>query len=482
MVLRMVGMEGASRDRPERSGRIAHGLRRPARTPPDPPARGGRRPRANRADARPLARHASRRSWTSSAPRRSARTASPGSPAARSSACSPASASPSRASTVRLGDGLDIELDLDGRLRRAGRRGRPPGRLGRPLRAPADARARGPPAGHPRRRAAGPARRRAARPVVPADPDADPAARPRRQRDGRRLMARRACDGAGLLEAFRAAVANLEAHVDEINALNVYPVPDGDTGSNMLRDGPGRARGGGGRRRPAGRAGRGGDQLRGADGRARQLRASSPARSSAAWPRASAARRRFNGLDLAHALSEGAKTAYGAVAKPVEGTILTVIRESAAAAVAAAERDDDIETVLGGDASTPPRSRSPGRRPCSRSCARPASSTRAGRASTGCSRGRCSTSSGRRRRPAARDADAGAGRQAVDARRPRRRGLRLRDDVPAPAERRRQPLDVDAIRDHLESIGESVLVAGDAPGAQGPRPQRAPGPRRSATA
>src|SRR5688500_11005782 len=47
-------------------------------------------------------------------------------------------------------------------------------------------------------------------------------------------MARRACDGAGPLEAFRAAVANLEAHVDEINALNVYPVPDGDTGSNML--------------------------------------------------------------------------------------------------------------------------------------------------------------------------------------------------------------------------------------------------------
>ena len=55
---------------------------------------------------------------------------------------------------------------------------------------------------------------------------------------------------------------------------------------------------------------------------------------------------RFNGLDLAHALSLGAKTAYGAVAKPVEGTILTVIRESADAAVKAAERDNDIETVL----------------------------------------------------------------------------------------------------------------------------------------
>ena len=47
-------------------------------------------------------------------------------------------------------------------------------------------------------------------------------------------MTRRSCDGAGLLAAFRAAVANLEAHVDEINALNVFPVPDGDTGSNMV--------------------------------------------------------------------------------------------------------------------------------------------------------------------------------------------------------------------------------------------------------
>ena len=46
-------------------------------------------------------------------------------------------------------------------------------------------------------------------------------------------MARRSCDGKGLLDAFRAAVANLEAYVDEINGLNVYPVPDGDTGSNM---------------------------------------------------------------------------------------------------------------------------------------------------------------------------------------------------------------------------------------------------------
>jgi dihydroxyacetone kinase-like predicted kinase len=47
-------------------------------------------------------------------------------------------------------------------------------------------------------------------------------------------MTRRAGDGAGLLAAFRAAVDNLADHVDEVNALNVFPVPDGDTGSNML--------------------------------------------------------------------------------------------------------------------------------------------------------------------------------------------------------------------------------------------------------
>ncbi len=42
------------------------------------------------------------------------------------------------------------------------------------------------------------------------------------------------CDGAALLAALDAATARLAANVDEVNALNVYPVPDGDTGTNML--------------------------------------------------------------------------------------------------------------------------------------------------------------------------------------------------------------------------------------------------------
>src|SRR5881392_3096802 len=41
-------------------------------------------------------------------------------------------------------------------------------------------------------------------------------------------------DGAQLLAALTAAARWLEAHADEVNALNVFPVPDGDTGTNMV--------------------------------------------------------------------------------------------------------------------------------------------------------------------------------------------------------------------------------------------------------
>ena len=170
---------------------------------------------------------------------------------------------------------------------------------------------------------------------------------------------------------------------------------------------------------------------------------------------------RFNGLDLAHALSEGARTAYGAVAKPVEGTILTVIRESAAAAVTTAERDADIETVLGATLER-------------RGTVRGEDADAAGHPA----RGR----RGRLRRPGALPALPGR----AAPRRPEVAGRRGRAalDGPAPAPKVStlvahadegfgyetmfllQPngsgsLDVDAIRDHLESIGESVLVAGD---------------------
>jgi dihydroxyacetone kinase-like predicted kinase len=47
-------------------------------------------------------------------------------------------------------------------------------------------------------------------------------------------VSRTTAGGEGLLAAFASCVAHLAAHADEVNALNVFPVPDGDTGSNML--------------------------------------------------------------------------------------------------------------------------------------------------------------------------------------------------------------------------------------------------------
>ena len=157
-------------------------------------------------------------------------------------------------------------------------------------------------------------------------------------------MVRLACDGAGFLEAVRAAVANLEANVDEINALNVFPVPDGDTGSNMAatcREMLGYVRDESSVEAVAERLREG--ALFGARGNSGVI-LSQVVRGLA---EGFAGKRRFNGLDLAHALALASTAAYGAVPRPVEGTMLTVIREASAVAVETAERSNDLEAVLG---------------------------------------------------------------------------------------------------------------------------------------
>ena len=272
-------------------------------------------------------------------------------------------------------------------------------------------------------------------------------------------MARRACDGAGLLDAFRAAVDNLEAHVDEVNALNVYPVPDGDTGSNMLAtvkaalDEAESVAG-----EPAGRvaAAISFGALMGARGNSGVI----TSQIFRGLAEGLGGKRRFNGLDLAHALSEGAKTAYGAVAKPVEGTILTVIRESADAAVLAAELDNDIETVLA--ATVDAGEKSVARTPSLLAILREAGVVDSGgqglyrlfqgallhlvgRAPAGAARDRAHAGAGAKASTLVAHADEGFGYETMYLLQPNGAGA----------------LDVDAIRDHLESIGESVLVAGD---------------------
>jgi uncharacterized protein len=269
-------------------------------------------------------------------------------------------------------------------------------------------------------------------------------------------MPRRACDGAGLLEAFRAAVANLEAHVEEINNLNVYPVPDGDTGSNMfatVRAALDEAEAVAGQ--PADRiaAAISFGSLMGARGNSGVI----TSQIFRGMAEALGGKRRFNGLDLAHALSEGTKTAYGAVAKPVEGTILTVIREAAVAAVAAAEHDDDLETVLA--ATVDAAEKSVARTPTLLAILREAGVVDSG--GQGVYRlfqgallhvvgqapaTRKTVRAGPKPSTLVAHADEGFGYET----------MYLLQAA------RSKPLDVDGIRAHLESIGESVLVAGDA--------------------
>jgi DAK2 domain fusion protein YloV len=270
-------------------------------------------------------------------------------------------------------------------------------------------------------------------------------------------VTQRTCDGAGLVGAFRAAVANLETHVDEINALNVFPVPDGDTGSNMLATVrvaleeaelvAGQAAG-----RVAAALSFG--ALMGARGNSGVI-TSQICRGIA---EGLAGKRRFNGLDLAHALSRGAELAYAAVGKPVEGTILTVIREAAAAAKAAAEHDDDIETVLGATVNAAEASvaRTPSLLPILREAGVVDSGGQGlyrlfqgallhliGRSPAGSVGAR--VRSGAKPSALVAHADEGYGYETMLLLQPRPGAI----------------LDPDAIRRELETIGESVVVVGD---------------------
>jgi DAK2 domain fusion protein YloV len=270
-------------------------------------------------------------------------------------------------------------------------------------------------------------------------------------------MPRRSCDGAGLLEAFHAAVANLQDHVDEINGLNVYPVPDGDTGSNMaatVRAALAEAESVG--EAPADRIAQAISfgALMGARGNSGVI-TSQVFRGMA---EGLAGKKRFNGLDLAHALSKGTTAAYSAVAKPVEGTILTVIREMSAAAVASAEKTNDIDRVLA--ATVDAGRKAVAKTPSLLSILREAGVVDAGgqglyRLFEGALlrvQGKAPTAE----RAAAAAAPASA--SALVAHADEGFGYETMFLVQAEPARR---LDPDEIRAHLESIGESVLVAGD---------------------
>ena len=142
-----------------------------------------------------------------------------------------------------------------------------------------------------------------------------------------------------------AAAHKLTENAEKINKLNVFPVPDGDTGTNMslsMNSGAQYER----------------DSLDTSIGSLAQATAKGllmGARGNSGvilsqifrgFAKSVEGKATLSARELADAFMGGAETAYKAVMKPTEGTILTVIREAASAANKAANQTDNAIEVM----------------------------------------------------------------------------------------------------------------------------------------
>ena len=150
--------------------------------------------------------------------------------------------------------------------------------------------------------------------------------------------------GAELRELFAAATAWLERNVLQVNAVNVFPVPDGDTGTNMYLT----------MRSTMEEAERCEDPAAGAVLAAMSHGALMGARGNSGVILSQIIGGLARGVDgatdvtpkgLAAGLEQASAAAYRAVTKPAEGTILTVIRE-VSEAVTAANGNGDLDSLL----------------------------------------------------------------------------------------------------------------------------------------
>ena len=147
-------------------------------------------------------------------------------------------------------------------------------------------------------------------------------------------------------EMFVSGANNLQNSKDLVDKLNVFPVPDGDTGTNMsltisyamkelekvgeddiTKIAKALSKG----------------SLMGARGNSGVILS----QIIRGIGKSVEGKDKLSTTDLAKALKGGSDTAYKAVIKPVEGTILTVIRETAEYAIKLAKRENDIEKFLG---------------------------------------------------------------------------------------------------------------------------------------
>ena len=134
-------------------------------------------------------------------------------------------------------------------------------------------------------------------------------------------------EGPDLKDLLAAGVECLNANKDEINDLNVFPVPDGDTGTNMVLTFQAALR----------EVQQASDEVkdileRAAQGSLMGARGNSGVIVSQffrGFARAVGNASRLGTLELAKGIDGASKLAYQAIRKPVEGTILTIVREAA---------------------------------------------------------------------------------------------------------------------------------------------------------
>ncbi len=144
---------------------------------------------------------------------------------------------------------------------------------------------------------------------------------------------------------FTAASTALESRAEAINALNVFPVPDGDTGTNMLLTMQAALEEAG--RAPSASADETAAAL--AKGSLMGARGNSGVILSQVlrgFSRSIQGKPRLGGKDISLALREGAEQAYRVMTNPVEGTILTVAREAAAAATRKCRGTDPAPAIV----------------------------------------------------------------------------------------------------------------------------------------
>ncbi len=154
-------------------------------------------------------------------------------------------------------------------------------------------------------------------------------------------------DGVLFKKMIISAANNLENNKVMVNALNVFPVPDGDTGTNMaltmmaavkelnsLKEATPTIQ------QVADAAANG--SLMGARGNSGVILS----QIFRGFARALKGKENFDSKALAAAVMEGSNTAYKAIMKPTEGTILTVIRETGEHAVKAAENTDSVSALF----------------------------------------------------------------------------------------------------------------------------------------